>query len=188
MIELVRVAEDAQKLCETKGWGFCIIGGLALQVWGESRITMDVDITLLTGFGEEEEFIEPLLEKFTARIPDARRFALRNRVLLIESENGIGIDVSLGAFDFEVEMIERSVYEEFLPDVKLRICTAEDLIIMKSFAARPKDWLDVESILIRQTGLDWDHIFRQLRPLAELKEMPEIEDRLLRLKQQFYEE
>lgn len=188
MIELVRVAEHIQKFCESKGWPFCIIGGLALQVWGESRVTMDVDITLLAGFGNEASFIDPLLETFPARIPDAKEFALRNRVILIESEGGVGIDVSLGAFDFEADMIKRSSYEEYLPGVSLKICTAEDLIISKSFAARPKDWLDIESILIKQTGLDWEYILRQLRPLAEIKYEPEIVDRLTQLKRQFYNE
>jgi hypothetical protein len=46
---------------------------------------------------------------------------------------------------------------------------------MKSFASRGQDWVDIEGIIVRQTGkLDWDHIQRQLRPLAELKGAPEI--------------
>jgi hypothetical protein len=46
---------------------------------------------------------------------------------------------------------------------------------MKSFAARPKDWVDVEGVIIRQTReLDWSYIHAQLRPLAELKGAPEI--------------
>jgi hypothetical protein len=50
---------------------------------------------------------------------------------------------------------------------------------MKAFAARPKDWLDIEGIIIRQTGkLDWSYIQRQLRPLAELKSDPELWDEL----------
>jgi hypothetical protein len=46
---------------------------------------------------------------------------------------------------------------------------------MKAFASRPRDWIDVEGIIVRQTGkLDWTYIDQQLRPLAELKEAPEI--------------
>jgi hypothetical protein len=53
--------------------------------------------------------------------------------------------------------------------------------VLKAFAARPKDWLDVEGIIIRQAGkLDWAYIHRQLQPLAELKEEPEIMDELQR--------
>ncbi|MGQ0541704.1 MAG: hypothetical protein ACT4O9_07630 [Blastocatellia bacterium] len=129
-----------------------------------------------------------MLARFPARIPDAKEFALKNRVLFIESSDGIGIDVSLCAFDFEANMISRSVYQEFLPDLKLKVCTAEDLIVSKSFAARPRDSPDVESILIKQIGLDWNYIIGQLTPLAEIKYEPEILDKLGNLRKQFYEE
>ncbi|TVS18298.1 MAG: hypothetical protein EA424_11200 [Planctomycetaceae bacterium] len=43
-------------------------------------------------------------------------------------------------------------------------CSAECLIVLKPFPARPKDWLDVEGMIIRQTDrLDWTYIRRQLR-------------------------
>lgn len=54
-----------------------------------------------------------------------------------------------------------------------------DLIVLKAFADRPKDWVDVDGIIIRQSAqLDWAYVRAQLAPLAELKEAPEILDRL----------
>jgi hypothetical protein len=42
-----------------------------------------------------------------------------------------------------------------------------------------QDWVDVERIIVRQTGkLDWDYIREQLQPLSELKEAPEILEQL----------
>jgi hypothetical protein len=39
--------------------------------------------------------------------------------------------------------------------------------------------VDVERTIVRQTGkLDWTYIREQLRPLAELKAVPEILDQL----------
>jgi hypothetical protein len=56
---------------------------------------------------------------------------------------------------------------------------------MKAFASRPKDWVDLEGILIRQHGLlDWAYVESQLRPLTELKEEPEILERLATLRSQ----
>ena len=72
------------------------------------------------------------------------------------------------------------------PNVPLRTCSAEGLIVLKSFAARAKDWLDVEGVILRQTGkLDWQYIRGQLRPLAELKGEPEILDELDRRRLEF---
>jgi hypothetical protein len=51
----------------------------------------------------------------------------------------------------------------------------QDLIIFKLFALRPRDLEDVRTVVTRQRGrLDWRYIEEQLRPLAELKEEPEI--------------
>ena len=49
----------------------------------------------------------------------------------------------------------------------------------KAFANRFLDWADIERILMRQgEKLDTDLIVRELTPLAELKEEPEIVERL----------
>jgi len=35
MIELYQAASEIQRLCDGEGWGFCFIGGLAVQRWGD---------------------------------------------------------------------------------------------------------------------------------------------------------
>ena len=178
MTELLSLALNIQDVCKKNGWPFCIIGGLALQHWGEPRLTRDVDATVLTGFGGEEPIVDALLEQYKPRIADAREFALLNRVLLLQSENGIGIDIALGALPFEQRAIDRAVEVEVLSEKFLRLCTAEDLIVMKAFADRPRDWFDIESILMRQDRLDWNYIMENLKPLCEAKEDPDIVPRL----------
>jgi hypothetical protein len=61
----------------------------------------------------------------------------------------------------------------------LRTCSAEDLVIMKVFAARDKDGADVTSILERQgKGLDLDLIRTELAPLLAAKEEPGLAEKL----------
>jgi hypothetical protein len=183
MIELFRLAAELQEVCQRQDWQFCFIGGIAVQRWGEPRVTQDVDMTILTGFGEESSYIDHLLKRFHPRIPDADAFALEHRVLLLESESGIGIDIALGGLPFEQLTIRRASLFAFLPEVALLTCSAEDLIVLKAFADRPRDWVDVENIILRQRqSLDWEHIERQLAPLVELKESPEILPRLFQLR------
>jgi hypothetical protein len=175
VIELVRAAAELQKLCEAEGWRFCFIGGLAVQRWGEPRETVDVDLTLITGFGGEERFIHRLLQEYEGRVDDAAEFARTNRVLLVRAPSGVGIDIAFGALPFEESVVSRSSTFSFAGKANLRTCSAEDLIVLKAFASRPRDWIDVEGIIVRQAGkLDWTYIDQQLRPLVELKEAPEI--------------
>ena len=47
MIHLPRVlaaAGDVQRFCLQQRWQFCFIGGVAVQRWGEPRLTQDVDL------------------------------------------------------------------------------------------------------------------------------------------------
>lgn len=184
MTALFEAALDLQVFLSQRQWRFCIIGGIALLRWGEPRFTRDVEVTLLSGFGREEQFIAPLLTSgYRGRIAAAAAFALRNRVLLLESPNGVPIDIALGGLPLEEVVVEQSSLFEFAPGCCLRTCSAEDLIVLKLFAFRPQDLLDVETIAVRQRGkLDWAHIERHLGPLAEIKEQPEIMDALARLR------
>ena len=89
------------------------------------------------------------------------------------------LDVSLGALPFEERIVARASLCPFAPDADLITCSAEDLIVLKAFANRDKDWLDIDGIILRQAGqLDVPLVWRELDPLVELKEEPEIGERL----------
>ena len=184
MIDLISAAFQLQQQIESRGWRFCFIGGLAVQHWGEPRMTRDLDLALLAGFGTEALFVEGLLEIYQGRIADARSFALERRILLLQTESGIGIDVSLAALPFEEQAVDRSILIEFMPGTGLRICSAEDLIVMKIFASREIDLRDVRSIIIRQgdRNLDWNYVESYVSELAELKEDPNMMGVLRRLR------
>jgi len=132
MPELTPVLAAASELvafCRQQRWPCCLIGGLAVQRWGEPRFTRDADLTLLTGFGEEETFIAALLGHFAARRADAADFALRARVLLLRAANGVDLDVALGALPFEERSVSRATEYEFLSGAVLPTCSAEDLVV-----------------------------------------------------------
>ena len=61
MNPLHEAAAEIQASFAERSWSFCFIGGLAVQRWGEPRTTQDVDATLLTGFGNEEIYVDALL-------------------------------------------------------------------------------------------------------------------------------
>ena len=125
-------------------------------------------------FGDEERYVSALLKAFEARLPNAFEFALTRRVILLRTVSGKDVDVALGALPFEASMVRRAIRHEFAPGIVLPCCTAEDLFVMKAFAARPKDWVDAENIALRHPHLDVKYILSELVPLCDLKETPEI--------------
>ncbi len=83
-------------------------------------------------------------------------------------------DSALAGFPFEEKIIDRASTFEYLPGIALRTASTEDLIVLKAFANRRRDWSDIAGIIARQRSLDWDVIVARLSPLVELKGESEI--------------
>jgi hypothetical protein len=90
----------------------------------------------MTGFGAEEPFVDALLTELTPRLSDARDFALRHRVLLARTSNGVDVDVALGALPFEERSVVRASAWTIGDEVTLTTCSAENLVVHKGFAGR----------------------------------------------------
>ncbi len=167
---VIGAAWEAQQKLSRAGFHFCFIGGLALQRWGEPRYTQDVDLTLLCPFGEELTIGQRLAELFQPRFDGAVEFTVQSRVFLAQTTDGTPLDIALGAIDFELHCVARASAFDFGGGISLLTCCAEDLIVMKVFANRDRDWPDVEAIVMRQGArLDWELIECELKPLLELQ-------------------
>lgn len=179
MNAIFAAALQVEQACRSNRFAFCFIGGLAVQRWGQPRMTADVDLTLLTGFGGEEPYVDALLATFAGRLPDVRDFALRHRTVLLVAQNGIHVDVALGAMPFEENAVARASAFSIGNGRQLTTCSAEDLVVHKAFAGRDKDWLDVRGIVIRQgAALDHATIWEELLPLLALRDDETTEARL----------
>jgi hypothetical protein len=171
---LLAAAAQVQDLCAASGWRFCFIGGLAVLRWGEPRLTRDVDLTIVTGFGGETPVVLAALERFASRVEDPVAFAGANRVLLLRASNGIPIDVALGGLPFEERAAQRSSLFLYGEGALLRTCSAEDLVVMKVFAGRDGDWADIAGLVARCGGeLDTASVWEELTPLLEAIGAPE---------------
>jgi hypothetical protein len=160
----------------------CLIGGLAVQRWGAPRQTLDVDVTMAVELERDELLVDALLARFKPRMADARTFALTRRVLLLEAGNGVGLDLALGLTDFEAETVDRATPYEFAPSFSFPTCSAEDLLIHKCFAGRPRDLDDAASVIARNRDrLDVAAIRHWLNQLAQALDDPEVLQRFERL-------
>ena len=88
MKTLLQAGARVQHTFERHGWRFCFIGGVANFRWGTPRLTDDLDLTLLTGFGAEASYTDALLSEFAGRIADAADFAARHRVVRLRTDDG----------------------------------------------------------------------------------------------------
>jgi hypothetical protein len=142
MNQILEAAVEVERVVRTARFPFCFIGGVAVQRWGQPRMTADIDLTVITGFGTEDRYVDVLLASLRGRVADARSFALRRTLLLVAS-NGVHIDVSLGAMPFEERSVKRASLFKISDSDSITTCSAEDLVVYKAFAGRDKDWGDI---------------------------------------------
>lgn len=152
-----------------------VIGGAAVCFLGEPRMTADVDaVFLLTNDDIPKLLTAAHKVGFVSRIKDVERFAKRNRlVMLHHPKTNVDVDISLGAMPFEIEAVERSRVVRS-GNLRVRLPTVEDLIILKAIAHRHKDMLDIANLVEIYPKLDRARIEKWVREYAELLEMPEL--------------
>jgi len=156
------------------GIPYVVIGGIANAVRGEPRATHDADLKVLVKGMTISQF-RTLAE---AQFKPYRRLWLGQAesplVISLEVAPDMVVDLLVAVLPYEEQAIQRAELIE-IEGLSLPVCTAEDLIIHKAIADRPKDWLDIEKILLRQRGrLDTAYIRDWLTQFAEALEKPEL--------------
>jgi hypothetical protein len=158
-----------------------IIGGIAVQRWGQPRFTRDVDLTILLPAGQEEPALREILRAFPGRVDDALQFAIVHRVLPVRVPGGSEADITLGLPGYEEGVVARGVDYDLGDGRVVRLCSAEDLIIHKAVAGRPQDLVDVEGIVVRQRDrLDLTYLRGWLGEFSALLDDPEVAQRFER--------
>jgi predicted nucleotidyltransferase len=148
-----------------------VIGGVAASLLGRPRVTKDVDLVALADDSDLPRLLSLGKQQgVTARAADALEFAKVSRVLLLRHEpSGIEIDVSLATLPFEREVIERAA-ERTVRGVTFRLASAEDIVVMKAIALRPRDVADIEALLDTHPHLDVERIRSLLRSFTDALE------------------
>jgi len=152
-----------------------IIGGIAVSLLGKPRLTADLDAMFLLSVDDIPNLIEAAKsEGIVPRIGAVEEFARKNRVVLLRhQESGTNIDISLGMLPFEEEIVERSILVQ-AGALSVRLPTPEDLIILKAVANRPRDLLDIQTIIESHPDLDRRRIESWVRQFASALDMPEL--------------
>jgi hypothetical protein len=142
---------------------YMVIGGQAVLLYGEPRLTKDIDITLGVGvdhLGEMKKIVDRLSLKYlTENVDD---FAKETMVLpVIDQKSGIRIDFIFSYSPYERQAIERARKIAF-GRTGVKFASLEDLVIHKMIAERPRDIEDVQSILLRNPEYDSQYIEKWL--------------------------
>jgi predicted nucleotidyltransferase len=153
---------------------YMVIGGVAVTIWGEPRLTQDVDATIACQT-DATDVIRRLVEVLPARTADPEGFVRQTRVLPVQTAAGIPVDLVLAGLPFEQTAIERAARIE-IGGYPVRVCTPEDLIVLKIISTRPRDHEDIRSVVRRQgSRLDRRYLDPIVAELAVALAQPDLQ-------------
>jgi hypothetical protein len=172
------LAKLAQAL-DRRAIPYMVIGGQAVLIHGEPRMTADVDVTVgvdIDRLGDICAMADEL--GLRTAVPDVKEFASRTMVLPFNDDaSGAGIDVVFSRFPYERQAIGRTVSVRIGP-VDVRFASAEDLVVHKVFAGRPRDLDDVLSVLAKNPKIDLAYVRHWLGELGRMVDvdvLPQLE-------------
>jgi predicted nucleotidyltransferase len=149
---------------------FMLIGGQAVLVHGQPRLTEDIDITL--GVAPSELATILLLCDALGLIPLPKEIEsfVRDTFVLPARHAGsrLRVDFIFSTTPYEHQAIARAERID-VGGTSVPFATAEDLIVHKLFAGRPRDHEDVRGVVRRKgTDLDWQYITTWATAFAEI--------------------
>lgn len=150
------------------GLSSAVIGGLAVAIWGEPRLTRDVDVKVSLSRKQAARLLSILSADYTFLSDQPEQTLQRIGMLFIQNAAGLRLDMLLADTPFDVQVVERARLVEVQPGQTIAICTPEDLILYKMISTRPRDHEDVRGIVRRQgNNLDDSYILDWLRQFEQ---------------------
>ena len=149
------------------GLRWYLFGAQAAHVYGSRRATDDVDVTVELGHVSRSALLDALAEtgfRLDITEPD---FLRKTPVFpIVHVATGLDGDVVLAASGLEQSILDRVTHYS-LNGVDVPVATVEDMIIMKIFAGRPRDMVDVSIMLPANPQMDVDYVESVLGELEE---------------------
>ena len=141
---------------------YMVIGGQAVLLYGEARLTRDVGVTLGVAPDRLADVLGVVEHVGLQPLVEPGPFVAKTLVLPCEeAETGIRVDLVFSLPGYERKAMERTNGVE-VGGEKVQFASVEDLLVHKLVAGRPRDLEDVRGVLLRQPGADLGYVRRWL--------------------------
>ncbi len=151
---------------------YMIIGGQAVLLYGEPRLTKDIDVTLGATLERLAEVLTLVSEMELVPLVDPEAFTRETMVLPCQDPaTDIRVDLIFSFSPYEQQALERARPVE-LGGASVRFASLEDVIVHKVIAGRPRDIEDVKSILVKNSQVDDGYIRKWLKDFTASLDEP----------------
>ncbi len=130
-------------------------GALALAYYAEPRATIDVDLNLFVSPSSYPEIASELAKIGVGDDAEPEIVERDGQCRLRWGNTPVDLFFAYDAFH---EAMRRAVRSEPFGETRIPILAPEHLLVCKTIFNRPKDWLDIEQILVCVEELDIEEI------------------------------
>jgi len=184
---LNRAVRDFVQLFKSRNLPYAILGGLAARAHGIPRPKWDVDFTIGVDRSRLPEVFDAA-EQLGYLVPAAYRAGRVDAVGgmpfvkfgVAISDRSVDIDVFLAESSYLQTVLSRRLHAEVDENLNVDVVSPEDLIVLKSLSARPRDAIDIQDVLFMQGELDRDYMRHWAEKLGVL---PNLEEALTKFDQ-----
>lgn len=150
---------------------YMVIGGQAVLLYGEPRLTQDIDVTVGVAPDRLPDVLRAVEHAGLRPLVDDS-FVEETLVLPCEdAASHIRVDVIFSFSDYEREAMQRT-RRVALAGTEVRFASLEDLLIHKLVAGRPRDTEDAQNVLLKHADVDTAYVRRWLAAFEEALDRP----------------
>lgn len=178
--EFERILAALARALDQRELPYLVIGGQAVLVHGEPRLTRDIDVTLGVDPDRTEDALGVCAELGLAPLPegDVAAFVRRTFVLpAVHEPSGVRVDMIFSTTPYERQAITRAVRLD-VGGAMVAFASVEDLLLHKLFAGRPRDLEDARGVVLRnRSRVDWPYVDRWAEEFAAVpgkENLPEL--------------
>ena len=162
-----RLLERLGEALERIGIPYMVIGGQAVLLYGEPRLTKDIDITLGADLDRLADVLRLVRSIDLNPLVDPDTFTKQTMVLpCADPGTGIRVDLIFSFTPYERQAMTR-VRKVKVGGTEIHFASVEDLIVHKMIAGRPRDLEDVESVLVKNAHADLSYIRHWLKEFSK---------------------
>jgi len=168
-MELRNLIEKIAKEFEKYKIDYMIIGGQAVLIYGEPRLTKDIDITIGANIDKYRDILN-IVQNLNLKIlpKEPYKFVKETMVLpLLDEKTGIRIDLIFSFSEYEKGALKR-VNKIKIGNTYVNYVSVEDLIIYKIISGRERDMEDLKIILIKNKKIDEKYILKWLKEFEKI--------------------
>jgi hypothetical protein len=168
-MELKKLIEKIAKEFEKHKIDYMIIGGQAVLIYGEPRLTKDIDITIGANIDKYWDILN-IVQNLNLKIlpKEPYKFVKDTMVLpLLDEKTGFRIDLIFSSTEYEKEALKRANKIK-IGNTYVNYVSVEDLIIYKIISGRERDIEDLKVILIKNKKIDEKYILKWLKEFEKI--------------------